>query len=71
MSKLLPLIYNIEKPVNQMLAVRCLCNLMHHEKGEMLVVKYYEEILTFIQKLKIENFSLRHLQVRKIIHFLP
>lgn len=64
MDKLLPHIYDIEKPTNQMLAFRCLCNLMHHEKGELLVVKYYEEFLTFIQNLSNENLSQKPLQVR-------
>jgi len=63
MDKLLPHIYNIEKPTNQMLAFRCLCNLMHHEKGELLVVKYYEEFLKLIQNLSNENLSQKQLQV--------
>jgi len=66
MNKLLPHIYNIEKPTNQMLAFRCLCNLMHHEKGELLVVKYYEEFLKLIQNLSNENLSQKQLQVSYI-----
>lgn len=66
MDKLLPHIYNIEKPTNQMLAFRCLCNLMHHEKGELLVVKYYEEFLKLIQNLSNENLSQKQLQVSYI-----
>lgn len=64
MDKLLPHIYDTEKPTNQMLAFRCLCNLMHHEKGELLVVKYYEEFLKFIQNLSNENLSPKNFQVR-------
>lgn len=64
MEKLLPHIYDTEKPTNQMLAFRCLCNLMHHEKGELLVVKHYEDLLKFIQNLSSENLSQKHLQVR-------
>lgn len=63
-DKLLPHIYDIEKPTNQMLAFRCLCNLMHHEKGELLVVKYHEEFLNFIQNIPHENLSQKQLQVR-------
>lgn len=66
MDKLLPHIHDIGKPTNQMLAFRCLCNLMLHEKGELLVVKYYEEFLKFIQNLSNENLSQKHLQVRYI-----
>lgn len=66
MDKLLPHIYNIEKPTNQMLAFRCLCNLMHHEKGELLVVKYYEEFLRLIQNLSNQNLSQKQLQVSYI-----
>jgi hypothetical protein len=64
MDKLIPHIYDTDKPTNQMLAFRCLCNLMHHEKGELLVVKYYEEFLKLIQNLSNENLSPKQLQVR-------
>lgn len=66
MNKLLPHIYDIEKPTNQMLAFRCLCNLMHHEKGELLVVKHYEEFLKYIKNLTNENLSPKHLQVSSL-----
>lgn len=66
MDILLPHIYNIERPTNQMLAFRCLCNLMHHEKGELLVVKYYEEFLKLIQNLSNEHLSQKQLQVSYI-----
>ncbi|VVC38157.1 Hypothetical protein CINCED_3A021224 [Cinara cedri] len=62
-KKLLPHIQNIENPINQMLSIRCLCNLMFHEKGELLILKHYELILIFIQKLEKENLSQKHLQV--------
>lgn len=65
MDKLLPNVYDIGRPTNQMLALRCLCNLMYHEKGELTVVKYYEELLKFIQTLSQENLSQKHLQVSK------
>lgn len=64
MDKLLPHIYGVENSTNQMLAFRCLCNLMHHEKGELLVVKHYEDFLKFIHNLSQENLSQKHLQVR-------
>lgn len=66
MNKLLPHVYDIEKPTNQMLAFRCLCNLMHHEKGELLVVKHYEEFLKYIKDLTNENLSQKHLQVSNL-----
>lgn len=69
MNKLLPLMYDLENPTNQMLAFRCICNLMHHEKGELLVVKYYEEFLAFIQKLCNENISQKNLQVSLLLNF--
>lgn len=68
MNKLLPHIYDVGKPTNQMLAIRCLCNLMHHEKGEILLVKYYEEFLQLIQKLSNENISQKHLQVGLLLN---
>lgn len=67
MDKLFPHIYDVEKPTNQMLAFRCLCNLMHHEKGELLVVKYYEDLLQFIQTLSHEKLSQKPLQVSKTL----
>lgn len=69
MDKLLPHVYDLEMPTNQMLAIRCLCNLMHHEKGELLVVKNYENFLKFIQNLSQNNLSPKHLQVRFISYF--
>lgn len=64
MDKLLPHVYDDGKPTNQMLAFRCLCNLMHHERGELIVVNYYEELLKFIQNLTNNNgLSQKHLQV--------
>lgn len=63
MDKLLPHVYDIEKPTNQMFAIRSLCNLMHHEKGELVVLKYYEELIKFIQTLSHENLAQKHLQV--------
>lgn len=68
MDKLLQHVYDIKYPTNQMLAFRCLSNLMHHEKGELLVVKYHEEFLKFIQNLPHENLSQKQLQVR---YFFP
>lgn len=50
-----------------MMAIRCLCNLMHHEMGELLVVKHYDEILTLIQQLNSENLQLKHVQVGQIM----
>jgi len=64
MDKLLPHIYDFENPTNQMLAFRCLCNLMHHENGEILVLKYHEEFLEFIQNIPHEKLSQKQLQVR-------
>lgn len=64
MDKLIQHVYDIENPTNQMLAFRCLSNLMQHEKGELLVVKHYEEFLKFIQNLSHENLSQKQLQVR-------
>lgn len=63
MEKLLPHVYDTDKPTNQMLAFRCLCNLMYCEKGELLVVKYYEEFLKFIENLSHENLTQKNLQV--------
>lgn len=68
MNKLLPHIYDVENPTNQMLAFRCICNLMHHEKGELLVVNYYETFLQFIQKLSNENIPQKHLQVSLLLN---
>lgn len=67
MDKLLPHIYDIENLTNQMLAFRCICNLMHHEKGEILVVKYYEEFLKIIQTLSQHMPSHKHLQVNAFL----
>lgn len=64
MDKLSKHIYDIENPINQMLAFRCLSNLMQHEKGELLVVKHHEEFLKFIKHLSQENLSHKQLQVR-------
>lgn len=69
MDKLLQHVYDIENPTNQMLAFRCLCNLMQHEKGELLVVKHHEEFLKFIQNLSQENLSQKQLQVRFFFSF--
>uniref|UniRef100_A0A2S2QSN7 Phospholipase A-2-activating protein n=1 Tax=Sipha flava TaxID=143950 RepID=A0A2S2QSN7_9HEMI len=63
MNKLLPHIYDNGNPTNQMLAFRCLCNLMHHEKGELIVVKNYEELLKLIQNLPNDLLSHKHLQI--------
>lgn len=70
MDKLLPYVYDNTMPTNQMLAFRCLCNLMHHEKGELLVVKNYEEFLKFIQTLNQNNLSQKPLQVRLYFCFM-
>lgn len=63
MDKLLPHIYDNKNPTNQMLAFRCLCNLMYHEKGELIIVKYYEELLKLIQNLPNDVLSRKHFQV--------
>lgn len=65
-TKLQPHIYDNEVPTNQMLAFRCLCNLMQHEEGELLVLRNYEELLTVIQSLSQVNLIQKHLQVRYI-----
>lgn len=67
MPKILMVIHTVENPINLMMAIRCLCNLMQHEAGELLVVRYYEEIVSFIQELKSETLQLKHVQVRHIM----
>ncbi|XP_050524423.1 phospholipase A-2-activating protein [Daktulosphaira vitifoliae] len=63
MTKLQPHIYDNKVPTNQMLAFRCLCNLMQHEEGELLVLRNYEELLTVIQSLSQVNLIQKHLQI--------
>ncbi|XP_050425163.1 phospholipase A-2-activating protein [Adelges cooleyi] len=63
MIKLQPHIRDNEVSTNQMLAFRILCNLMQHEKGELLVVRYYEDLLRITLNLSQGNLSPKHLQI--------